>query len=170
MPSAFQTAAARRLFYRRCTIVVLLGTFVITAAGVPLPGGKQVYESEGQFPCAASSCGCRTAEHCWRSCCCHSFAERIAWARKHGVPPAGLRRRAGQDGRPRFELARKTRRGDFGLSFERLLRCPPSLRRDRAAKTAIAKSTKSRSYLLFESARCSADAHERKPASSYGNR
>jgi hypothetical protein len=66
---------------------VLLAAYVITAAGVPLPSGRQVYKSDELFPCAKSTCGCRTAEQCWRSCCCHSFAERIAWARTHGVRP-----------------------------------------------------------------------------------
>jgi hypothetical protein len=41
----------------------------------------------------AGSCGCKTAEQCWRSCCCHSLAERLAWARARGIQP------------PAFELA-----------------------------------------------------------------
>jgi hypothetical protein len=89
MASVFQSAARRR-FYRRSICAALLGTFVITAAGIPLPAGRnQVPSNETSelFPCATSSCGCRTANQCWRSCCCHSLAERIAWARRRGVQP-----------------------------------------------------------------------------------
>jgi hypothetical protein len=92
MPSPFQSASARRRFYRRSICMVLLGAFTITAIGIPLPAGTKESEpgkSNELFPCATSSCGCRTANQCWRSCCCHSLAERIAWARRHGVvPPA----------------------------------------------------------------------------------
>ena len=28
-----------------------------------------------------------SAEQCWRSCCCHTLAERFAWAREHNVRP-----------------------------------------------------------------------------------
>src|SRR6478609_8661381 len=30
---------------------------------------------------------CASPEQCWRSCCCHSLAERMAWAQVHGVRP-----------------------------------------------------------------------------------
>jgi hypothetical protein len=39
------------------------------------------------FPCRDRSCGCRTAEQCWKSCCCHSNREKLAWAEQHGVTP-----------------------------------------------------------------------------------
>jgi hypothetical protein len=90
MPSAFQTTSARRRFYRRCFGTLLLGAFVVTAAGIPLPAGTKELasnKSNDLFMCATSRCGCRTAEQCWRSCCCHSLAERIAWARQYGVTP-----------------------------------------------------------------------------------
>src|SRR5690606_37334194 len=29
--------------------------------------------------------GCHDADQCWQSCCCHSLAERVAWARAHGA-------------------------------------------------------------------------------------
>jgi len=32
-------------------------------------------------------CGCQTAEQCWKSCCCSTQSERLAWAREHGVEP-----------------------------------------------------------------------------------
>lgn len=27
------------------------------------------------------------AEACWRKCCCHTNAEKLAWAKQHGVTP-----------------------------------------------------------------------------------
>jgi hypothetical protein len=65
----------------------MLAIYVVTAAGVPLPSGNHVHKSGELFPCAKSPCGCASAEQCWRSCCCHTLAERFAWAREHGVRP-----------------------------------------------------------------------------------
>ena len=39
------------------------------------------------FPCMNSPCGCRDADQCWRHCCCHSLAERLAWVRENHVEP-----------------------------------------------------------------------------------
>src|SRR5688500_9568058 len=78
---------AHRLRSRRLVCALLLVGFSITAAGVPLPGPQRILESHEQFPCATSSCGCRTATQCWESCCCHTLAERIAWARRNGIRP-----------------------------------------------------------------------------------
>jgi hypothetical protein len=47
------------------------------------------------FPCAQRVCGCRSAEQCWRKCCCFSDAEKVAWADAHGVElPEFVRRSA----------------------------------------------------------------------------
>jgi hypothetical protein len=56
---------------------------------VPLPMGTRIQsESAGeQYPCQASLCGCKSAVQCWTSCCCHTPAERLAWAAKHNVTP-----------------------------------------------------------------------------------
>jgi hypothetical protein len=35
------------------------------------------------FPCMDKPCGCRSAEQCFKSCCCSSKAERILWAKEH---------------------------------------------------------------------------------------
>ena len=77
----------RRPVGRRCVCTLLLLAYVITAAGVPISVGSSPQKSGEIFPCMASSCGCRTADQCWRSCCCHSMPERLAWARKRGIEP-----------------------------------------------------------------------------------
>ncbi|MFO0789484.1 MAG: hypothetical protein U0805_08500 [Pirellulales bacterium] len=61
--------------------------YATTAVGVPLPLVVGASKSGELFPCADCACGCATAEQCWRSCCCHTLAERIAWAHEHNVRP-----------------------------------------------------------------------------------
>jgi hypothetical protein len=77
----------RRPVGRRCVGALVLMAYVITAAGVPISIGSPLQKSGEIFPCMASSCGCRTADQCWRSCCCHSMAERLAWAQQRGIKP-----------------------------------------------------------------------------------
>lgn len=90
-----------RLFHRRGTVRrpptrqaasrvvagLLLVIFAMTACGIPLPTKKTTLQSGELFPCAGSSCGCNSAERCWRSCCCQTLSQRLAWARRHKVQP-----------------------------------------------------------------------------------
>jgi hypothetical protein len=78
---------ASTMFGRRCVSAVLLAAYVVTAAGVPLPLGGKRQAGDESYPCANCRCGCSSAEQCWRSCCCHTLAERFAWAREHQVRP-----------------------------------------------------------------------------------
>jgi hypothetical protein len=99
----------RRRFGRRLGSGGLLVVFALTATGVPLPTGKNPQKSGELFPCATCKCGCATAEQCWRSCCCHTLAERLAWAREHGVePPAFALAEARSIGLLADKLAAKT--------------------------------------------------------------
>lgn len=43
--------------------------------------------SSEPFPCQHSACGCRTADQCRKSCCCHSKETKIAWALARGIDP-----------------------------------------------------------------------------------
>jgi hypothetical protein len=72
---------------RRYVCAMLLSAYVLTAAGISLPIAGRPLNSGEAFPCATSRCGCDSAERCWRSCCCHTLAARLAWARRHGVRP-----------------------------------------------------------------------------------
>lgn len=70
-------------------VLLILCWYVICASGVPfapfvIPVGSTGAE---RYPCESCGCGCDSAEHCWRSCCCHSLAERLAWAEREGVTP-----------------------------------------------------------------------------------
>jgi len=63
-----------------------LVVYVCVSCGfsAPIPSGKDLSRA---FPCMYSRCGCQNADQCWRSCCCHTVSERLAWARAHGVAP-----------------------------------------------------------------------------------
>ncbi|MGD9635697.1 MAG: hypothetical protein AB7G28_14740 [Pirellulales bacterium] len=75
------------VFARRLLGGSLLAAYLFVAAGVPLPTASKPAKSGELFPCATSGCGCDSAEKCWRSCCCHTLAERLQWAAEHGVKP-----------------------------------------------------------------------------------
>lgn len=70
------------------TVVVttlLAAWYAAIVIGVPLPGPKKLISE--RFPCENCHCGCDSAEHCWRNCCCHTLAERLEWAEREGVEP-----------------------------------------------------------------------------------
>jgi hypothetical protein len=54
-------------------------------AGVSLPHLVAVAGSAERYPCEHCGCGCRTAEDCWRNCCCFTDSQKVAWARRHAV-------------------------------------------------------------------------------------
>ncbi len=87
MPAFLSNFRAVTSVRYRCVTSMLLVVYVATMSGIPLPVGHVVRKSGEMYPCANCACGCASAEQCWRSCCCHSLAERIAWARRHGVRP-----------------------------------------------------------------------------------
>ena len=80
----------RRDIGRRSLCALLLGAFVLSAAGIPLPLARGPVKTGDAFPCAMNGCGCNSADRCWRSCCCHTFVERITWAKRNGVRPPDL--------------------------------------------------------------------------------
>src|SRR6516162_437871 len=66
--------------------------YLTVALGFAFPLPRPTLNAAGKdtttpFPCMNSPCGCRTAEHCWHNCCCHTLAERIEWARENHVRP-----------------------------------------------------------------------------------
>ena len=79
--NGFWVSPGRRL----CAGIVLL-SYLATASGVPLPllPNKDLSQP---FPCMDHPCGCRSAEECWRHCCCFTPEEKLAWAHRHGIEP-----------------------------------------------------------------------------------
>ena len=92
------------------TIVRLVTVaYALVALGLPLPVGTAgdvpglaapsgaiaarlvaAKDRSRPFPCMNSPCGCGSAEQCFDACCCHTPAERLAWARRHGLGTAVL--------------------------------------------------------------------------------
>ena len=62
--------------------------YLLVASGVPFPQPSNLHkDTSTPFPCMDSACGCRDSEQCWRSCCCHTLSERLAWARQNHIRP-----------------------------------------------------------------------------------
>lgn len=71
-----------RRFQGLCAVVV----YLVALIGLPVPQSSHA-ASDSAYPCQHGRCGCATADQCWRSCCCHTLEQRVAWAREHGVTP-----------------------------------------------------------------------------------
>ena len=76
---------ARIPVVRRLAAWLLIAEQVLVGAGVALPCPAAAAASHERFPCESCGCGCTTAEHCWRNCCCYTNQEKVAWARENGV-------------------------------------------------------------------------------------
>lgn len=90
---------------RRWVTCVAVAAYALIVSGLPLPlglmdgGGRS--DAAGQrllsgkdrsrpFPCRDKPCGCVSAEQCFKTCCCHTPAQLLAWARGNDVEPAVL--------------------------------------------------------------------------------
>jgi hypothetical protein len=74
------------LFYRsrRWITGIALVAYLASVWGYPLPRAGSA-DASTPFPCQQHQCGCHSAEQCWKSCCCFTPAQRVAWARERGV-------------------------------------------------------------------------------------
>jgi hypothetical protein len=91
-----------RASVRRITIWLAILGYTLVASGLPLPFGIVAPSAQDSpaakrlagkdrsrpFPCMDKPCGCATAEQCFTKCCCHTLAERLAWAKARGLEPA----------------------------------------------------------------------------------
>ena len=71
---------------RKTASLLALAAVVLSSLGVFLlphttPSGS------GAYPCQGGTCGCASAEQCWRSCCCTTLSQRLTWAQRHGITP-----------------------------------------------------------------------------------
>lgn len=68
---------------RPIAIVVLLAyALAVGVVVVPVIPDKS---PETPFPCENHACGCCSAEQCWKSCCCFTREQKIAWAKVNNV-------------------------------------------------------------------------------------
>lgn len=75
----------RRLRHRLLSLLVLLGVCA-SILPLPIPSAQPAEKDRSQpFPCQNRPCGCRTAEQCWKKCCCFSNAEKLTWAQANQV-------------------------------------------------------------------------------------
>lgn len=72
---------------RRPVAAAALAVYLSAVFGLPIPvlGPRP---SGVKFPCQGHGCGCHTAEQCLKQCCCFTPAQRVAWAKSHGVDPS----------------------------------------------------------------------------------
>ena len=74
---------------RRLTACLLL----VVSVWMLFPLSYEAHDSVPQkdqsapFPCQNRPCGCKTADQCWKKCCCFTNAQKLAWAKSCGVKP-----------------------------------------------------------------------------------
>lgn len=89
---------------RSVALAVLLA---ILMSVVPIPTGSGRSNSKDRsasFPCQNRPCGCRTAEQCWKRCCCFTNSQKLAWASANSVhAPAFVVAAAKQERHVTFE-------------------------------------------------------------------
>lgn len=71
-------------FAMSCAVLL---AFCAALLPVPLPTAETPPFDSVPFPCQGRGCGCKSAKQCWTSCCCHSPAQRLSWAKRKNVTP-----------------------------------------------------------------------------------
>ncbi len=129
---------ARRSF--RATVGWFAAVWYVTIAiGLPLPlAGRK--DLSRPFLCMYSRCGCQNAEQCYRSCCCHTAAERLAFARSHGdVPPPELLAMVEAEATP-IATTKRSCCSDKGCTTPATEPSPSSMERDSYSEVVIQDS------------------------------
>ncbi|MBC7855758.1 MAG: hypothetical protein IAF94_20205 [Pirellulaceae bacterium] len=73
---------------RQRPLVAALLMFALVTASLGMPVFIEPQRNTSQaYPCMHHRCGCGSAEACWRGCCCMTTAQKLAWAKAHGVTP-----------------------------------------------------------------------------------
>jgi len=78
----------RHAIVERLLVIAALVGFLGGTIGVPVVLTNRGTKDRSQpYPCMDHACGCRSAEACWRSCCCFTNGQKLAWAAENGVKP-----------------------------------------------------------------------------------
>jgi hypothetical protein len=56
----------------------------LTLVGMPVVSRVEK-DTSVPFPCQHHACGCRNADACWKSCCCLTQTQKLAWAARNKV-------------------------------------------------------------------------------------
>lgn len=80
-------AAMRNPRLQRLLVLFSLLAFAGASLGFPSLRLAKVPPKDRSkpFPCQDSPCGCMSADQCWKSCCCRTNVEKLAWAKANGV-------------------------------------------------------------------------------------
>jgi hypothetical protein len=69
--------------HRFICLLIVLG---ICGSTIPLPNGQRAEKDLSEpFPCQHRACGCQSATQCWKTCCCFTNAQKVAWAEQHRI-------------------------------------------------------------------------------------
>ena len=96
------TSRKLRFTIDRVMPLLALAGFLAGTVGLPVP--RAVFTGKDRrapFPCMNRTCGCASADQCWRGCCCFTNREKLAWAHEHGVTPPEFVTRLAARERPR---------------------------------------------------------------------
>jgi len=69
------------------SLAVMLGScaLLFPLPVAPLPQSASEKDLSEPFPCQDRPCGCRSAEQCWKKCCCFNNAQKVAWAKANNA-------------------------------------------------------------------------------------
>lgn len=73
---------------RRLISLAVAVVFTLTILPIPLPfaaPSRTQKDTSQPFPCQNRTCGCCSADQCWKKCCCFSNQQKVAWAKKNNV-------------------------------------------------------------------------------------
>jgi hypothetical protein len=96
MPPTCRNRCRRRLA-GRLFAGLTLAAYLTASAGFAMPVLPHKDRSQ-PFPCQDHACGCKSAEECWRHCCCFTPEEKLAWAKAHDVEPPPYAEKPSADG------------------------------------------------------------------------
>jgi len=73
---------------RRLVSLLVLVSFCASFVPLPVASRSSIEKDQSTpYPCQNRPCGCRSAEACWKSCCCFTNREKLAWAEANRVVP-----------------------------------------------------------------------------------
>ncbi len=83
-----------RRFWRRMTrglislcVIGMLCALLFPLPMIPAPSETPEKDLSQPFPCQDRPCGCRSADQCWKKCCCFTNSQKVAWAKANNVTP-----------------------------------------------------------------------------------
>jgi hypothetical protein len=79
----FQPGFVRGLLCLSVLLGICAMLFPLPIASPPQKSTEK--DSSERFPCQNRPCGCRSAEQCWKKCCCFNNAQKVAWAEANKV-------------------------------------------------------------------------------------